>query len=158
MIAYDSCLSPSDLLHFVKSSLGPSTLLQMALFHSFLWLSTIPLYILSNLQYGLILSQFLIQSDLHRTYFQIRSSSEVDTNSGRRWGRWVDRTLFNPEWRLQAIILGPNKCRPVLSRQLGGEIRVQIPASVLIGCVTLGKLLKLSGYHVRMITAPTSTS
>ena len=38
-------LSLSNLLHLVWSSLGPSMLLQMALFHSFLWLSHIPLYI-----------------------------------------------------------------------------------------------------------------
>ena len=38
-------LSVSDLLHLAWSSLGPSMLLQMALFPSFLWLSNIPLYI-----------------------------------------------------------------------------------------------------------------
>ena len=70
----------------------------------------------------------------------------------------MDRILFNPEWRLQAIILGPSECRPEPSRQLGGEIGVQIPASLLTGCMTFGKLLNLSGSHVRMITAPTSTS
>ena len=62
----------------------------------------------------------------------------MDTNSGRGWGRWVDRILFNPEWRLQAIILGPSECRPEPSRQLGGEIGVQIPASLLTGCMTFG--------------------
>ena len=35
----------SDLLHLVWWSLGPSMLLQMTLFHSFLWPSNIPLYI-----------------------------------------------------------------------------------------------------------------
>ena len=39
------CLSLSDLLHSVWSSQSPSMLLQMAFFHSFLWLSNIPLYI-----------------------------------------------------------------------------------------------------------------
>ena len=34
-----------NLLYLVKYSLGPSMLLQMALFHSFLWLCNIPLYI-----------------------------------------------------------------------------------------------------------------
>ena len=38
-------LSFSDLLHSVWESLGPSMLLQMASFHSFLWLSSIPLHI-----------------------------------------------------------------------------------------------------------------
>ena len=33
------------ILHLVWSFLSPSVLLQVALFHSFLWLSTIPLYI-----------------------------------------------------------------------------------------------------------------
>ena len=37
------CLSLSDLLHFMWWFLGPSTLMQMALFHSLLWLSSIPL-------------------------------------------------------------------------------------------------------------------
>ena len=34
MISYNICLSPSDLLYPVWQSLGPSTLLQMVLFHS----------------------------------------------------------------------------------------------------------------------------
>lgn len=70
----------------------------------------------------------------------------------------VDRTLFNPEWRLQAIILGPGVYKPVLPRPSAEELRVQIPASLLTGCVTFGTLLNLPGSHVRMITAPTSTS
>ena len=49
MILYDICLSLSDLFHLVWLALGSSMLLQMALFHSFfysfLWLSSIPLYI-----------------------------------------------------------------------------------------------------------------
>ena len=43
VISYGICLSLSDWLHLVWSSLGPPMLLQMALFHSFLWLSNIPL-------------------------------------------------------------------------------------------------------------------
>ena len=38
-------LSLSDLFHLAEYPLGPSMLLQMAEFHSFLWLSSIPLYI-----------------------------------------------------------------------------------------------------------------
>ena len=34
-MSYDICLSLSDLLHSAWQSLGPSMLLQMALFHSF---------------------------------------------------------------------------------------------------------------------------
>ena len=41
MISYDTCF---DLLHLAWWSLGPSMLLQMALFHSFLRLSNISLY------------------------------------------------------------------------------------------------------------------
>ena len=41
-ILHDICLSLPDLPHLVWSSLGPSRLLQMALFYSFLWLSNIP--------------------------------------------------------------------------------------------------------------------
>ena len=44
MISYDDFLSLYDLLHSVGQSLGPSVLLQMALFHPFLWPSNIPLY------------------------------------------------------------------------------------------------------------------
>ena len=43
MIPYGVCFSLSDLLHLVWWSLLASVLLQMALFHSFLWLSSIPL-------------------------------------------------------------------------------------------------------------------
>ena len=39
------CLSLSDSLHLVRYSLGLSMLLQMAIFHSFLWLTSILLYI-----------------------------------------------------------------------------------------------------------------
>ena len=39
------CLSLSDWLHLSQSSLGPSMLLQVAKFHSFLRLNNIPLYI-----------------------------------------------------------------------------------------------------------------
>ena len=42
VIPYGICLSLSDLLHLVWESLVPSTFLQMALFCSFLWLSSIP--------------------------------------------------------------------------------------------------------------------
>ena len=44
-LIYDIYFSLSDLLHSVWQSLGPSTSLQMTQFHSFLWLSNIPLYI-----------------------------------------------------------------------------------------------------------------
>ena len=43
MISYGICLSLSDLIHLVMISLIASMLLQMALFYSFLWLSSIPL-------------------------------------------------------------------------------------------------------------------
>ena len=39
------CFSLSDLLHSVWQSLGPSIFLQRTQFHSFLWLSNIPLYV-----------------------------------------------------------------------------------------------------------------
>ena len=44
-LIYDISFSLSNLLHSVWQSLGPSTSLQMTQFHSFLWLSNIPLYI-----------------------------------------------------------------------------------------------------------------
>ena len=45
MLICGICLSLSDLLHSVWESLGPSMSLQMAQFHSFLWLSNILLHI-----------------------------------------------------------------------------------------------------------------
>ena len=65
MKAYDICLFLSDLLHLVWQSLGPSMLLQMALFNSFLWLSSIPLYIFSSL------SIYLMMTDGHLDWFHI---------------------------------------------------------------------------------------
>ena len=44
-LIYDICFSLSDLLHSVWQTLCPYTSLQMTQFHSFLWLSYIPLYI-----------------------------------------------------------------------------------------------------------------
>ena len=52
VISYDICLALSDLLHSVWQSLGPSMLLQMALFHSFLWLSNIPIYVFNIVAYS----------------------------------------------------------------------------------------------------------
>ena len=40
---YSICLSLSGLFHLAQSRISPSMLLQMANFHSFLWLSTSPL-------------------------------------------------------------------------------------------------------------------
>ena len=54
VISYDICLSLSDLLHLVWPFLGPSLLLQMALFHSFLWLSNILLFYVPLLLYPFI--------------------------------------------------------------------------------------------------------
>ena len=43
------CLSFSDLLHFIRSSLGSSMVLQVALFHPFLWLGNTPLYMMCHI-------------------------------------------------------------------------------------------------------------
>ena len=45
MISYSICLSLSDLFHLAQCPPSLSMLLQMAKFHYFLWLSSIPLYI-----------------------------------------------------------------------------------------------------------------
>ena len=55
-LIYDICFSLSDLLHSVWQSLGPSTSLQMTQFHSFLWLSNIPLYICTTSSLSIPLS------------------------------------------------------------------------------------------------------
>ena len=52
-LIYDSCFSLSDLLHSVWQSLDPTTSLQITQFHSFLWLSNIPLYIFSEQSWAL---------------------------------------------------------------------------------------------------------
>ena len=48
---YDICLSLSDLFHSLGRSLDPSMLLQMASFCSFLWRSSIPLYICTTVSF-----------------------------------------------------------------------------------------------------------
>ena len=55
-LIYDICFSLSDLLHFVWQSLGASTSLKMTQFHSFLWLSNIPLYICTTSSLSIHLS------------------------------------------------------------------------------------------------------
>ena len=58
MISHSVCLSISDLFRLVWSSLGPSMLLQMALFHSFLWLCNSPscIYTISSLSIYLLIN------------------------------------------------------------------------------------------------------
>ena len=75
MISYGICLSLSDLLILdsVGSCLGPSMLLQMVLLHSFLWLSSIPLYVFTTSSFFLILFIFgCIGSLLRRVGFSLR--------------------------------------------------------------------------------------
>ena len=48
------CLSVSKLPELLRSSTAQSMLLQMALFHSFLWLSSTPLYICTTSSYPFI--------------------------------------------------------------------------------------------------------
>ena len=55
-LIYYICFSLSDLLHSVWQSLDPSTSLQMTQFHSFLWLSNIPLYIYTTSSLSISLS------------------------------------------------------------------------------------------------------
>ena len=55
-LIYNICFSLSDLLHSVWQSLDPSTSQQMTHFHSFLWLSNIPLYICTTSSLSIRLS------------------------------------------------------------------------------------------------------
>ena len=48
---YSICFSLSDLLHAIGQTLGPSMSVQITLFHSFYWLSNIPLYICTTSLY-----------------------------------------------------------------------------------------------------------
>ena len=56
VLAYGICFSPSDLLHSVCQTLGPSTSLQITQFRFFLWLSNIPLYICATSSLSIHLS------------------------------------------------------------------------------------------------------
>ena len=56
VLAYSICFSLSVLLHSVGQSLGPSTSLQITQFHSFLWLSNIPLYVCATSSLSIHLS------------------------------------------------------------------------------------------------------
>ena len=55
-LIYDICFSLSDLLHSVWQSLDPSTSQKITQFHSFLWLSNIPLYICTTTSLSIHLS------------------------------------------------------------------------------------------------------
>ena len=55
-LVYDICFSLSDLLHSVWQSLGSPTSLQMTQFHTFLWMSNIPLYICTTSSLSIRLS------------------------------------------------------------------------------------------------------
>ena len=56
VISYGVCLSLSDLFHLVWASLVALMLPQMALFHSLLWLSNIPLHICTTSYLSIYLS------------------------------------------------------------------------------------------------------
>ena len=56
VLIYDICFSLSDLLHSVWQSLVPSMSQQMTQFHSFLWLSNIPLCICTTSSLSICLS------------------------------------------------------------------------------------------------------
>ena len=80
-----------DLLHSVWQSLGPSVLLQMALFHSFLWLSNISLCVcVSHLLYLVILDGHLGPMPKPLTVW-------ITINCGKFWKRFciLSPYLFN---------------------------------------------------------------
>ena len=56
VLAYSICFSPSDLLHSLWQTLGPSTSLQITQFRFFLWLSNIPLYVCATSSLSIHLS------------------------------------------------------------------------------------------------------
>ena len=90
-MSYDICISLSDLFHLIWSCLGPSMLLQMALF-TFLWASSLPLCIpLSPFTYqwafgllpclGYYISSAAVNTGMHVS-FLIRLSSGYMPRSG----------------------------------------------------------------------------
>ena len=91
---YDICLSLSDLFHSLGRSLDPSMLLQMASFCSFLWRSSIPLYICTTVSFCIHLpmdtgcfhvlvtvNSVVMNTGMHVS-FQIMSTSEYMPRSG----------------------------------------------------------------------------
>ena len=80
-----TCFSLSDLLHSVWQSLDPSMCLQMAQFHSYLWLSDIPLYVC-------IYHIFFFHSsvDGHLGYFHVLSIvNSAAVNIGVHVSFWI---------------------------------------------------------------------
>ena len=82
MILYNICLSLSVLLHLVCYSLGPSMLLLMTIFHSFLWLSNIPLYIFYIYIYIIYIYIYNIYYIYIYTHYIFLNQSSVDGHLG----------------------------------------------------------------------------
>ena len=83
VISYGICFSLCDLLCLVRWSPGPSMLLQMALFHSFLWLSNIPLYVCTTSSYPFICWWMLC-------YFHVLAiMNSFAVNVGVRVSLWI---------------------------------------------------------------------
>ena len=79
-MSYDITSSLSNLLHSVCQSLGLSMLLQMALLHSFKWLSDIPLYICTT-------SSLSISADGHLGCFHVYAVVNSAAYCGQLRGR-----------------------------------------------------------------------
>ena len=115
-ISHGICLPLSDLLHLVWSSLVPFMLLQMALFHSFLGMSSIPLYICTmySLFNHLLMDIFFCELKHFHLFFLFKSnySKRVspsiafgkDSKAGRGAGKFhcgkKGRLHVCPGWRL----------------------------------------------------------
>ena len=95
MISYNMCLSLPDLLHSVWWSLGPSTLLQMASFHSFFkgWVIVHCIYV-SHLLYAWIHLKGRLLSERNQSR---RWPSVYNARKGRAVGK-EDRSVVARGW------------------------------------------------------------
>ena len=142
MLSYGICLSLLDLLHLVWYSLGPSVLLQMALFCSFLWLSNIPLCVCVCVCLNLSLC-ICTHTDTHHLFFiHFSLDGHLDCchvlaivncaaiNNGVHVSFWI--TIFSRSSVLKSNYLWDSQCKGL--REVG---------------VLLGMSLKIKYSHLR---------
>ena len=121
-------LSLSNLLHLVWSSLGPSTLLQMALSCSFSWLSSIPSCICATSFFFFFLKDFLIYLFIYlfifgcvgssvraRAFFQLRQAgATLHRGAGTALHRGARAFLYRgPSRRPYVPLLKQDFLRPL---------------------------------------------
>ena len=99
MISYGICLSLSDLLHLMWQPLVTAVLLQMALFCSLLWLSSIPLW----------------RGQWHPTPVLLPGESHGRRSLGgcSPWGRWASDTTERLHFHFSLSRIGEENGNPL---------------------------------------------